>query len=203
MLGGTIPQCSVSTDQHKIVIAGNHELSFHAATLEESREYMRQAGDEGDAERSTADIKALLTSCTYLEDEPLEVMGIKFYGSPWQPRFSNSAFNLERGAELGRVWASIPGDTEVLVTHGPPLGLGDRCLRHGEGGALVSAGRAGCEELVRAVVERVRPRCHVFGHVHEGHGVYSNGETVFINASTCNKKYQPVNGAVVVNIHRK
>ena len=63
------------------------------------------------------DIKSLLTNCTYLEDESLHLMGIKFYGSPWQPRFSHSAFNLTRGPELRSVWDQIPSDTEVLITH--------------------------------------------------------------------------------------
>ena len=50
--------------------------------------------------KSVADIRSLLTSCLYLEDQTTEVEGITIHGSPWQPRFSDSAFNLERGEEL-------------------------------------------------------------------------------------------------------
>ena len=87
------------------------------------------------------DVKSLLTNCTYLEDESLELLGIKFYGSPWQPRFSNSAFNLQRGSELKLVWDKIPSDTEVLVTHSPPLGVLDQCRTHTEDGGTRPAGR--------------------------------------------------------------
>ena len=108
-----------------------------------------------------------MTNCTYLEDESLHLLGIKFYGSPWQPRFSNSAFNLTRGSELRSVWDKIPSDTEVLITHSPPLGVLDLCRKHTADGGTRPAGRCGCEDLLRQVVGRVRPRYQIFGHVHE------------------------------------
>ena len=48
---------------------------------------------------------------------------------------------------------------DVLVTHGPPIGHGDEC----EGGH-----RAGCVDLLAEVQNRIKPKYHVFGHVHEG-----------------------------------
>lgn len=53
----------------------------------------------------------------------------------------------------------IPNDTDILVTHTPPIGHGDLCC---------SGVRAGCVELLTTVQKRVKPRYHVFGHVHEG-----------------------------------
>ena len=59
--------------------------------------------------------------------------------------------------------------------HGPPLGRGDQC-HHG--------GRAGCYDLLKAVQGKVKPRLHVFGHIHEGFGVSSDGTTtLFVNTS--------------------
>ena len=87
-----------------------------------------------------AQVKSLLTACTYLQDERLEVMGLKVYGSPWQPRFSDSAFNLSRGAELRAVWDKIPSDTDILVTHSPPLGVMDQCRSHTRDGGTRPAG---------------------------------------------------------------
>ena len=55
----------------------------------------------------------------------------------------------------------------------------------------------GCEELGKAV-ERVRPRLHVFGHIHEGYGVAKSGGTVFVNACNCDVRYRAVNAPVVV-----
>jgi len=90
------------------------------------------------------------------------IEGVKFYGSPWQPRFFDWAFNLDRGEEIKKKWDLIPMDTDVLITHGPPYGILD--LTHeGE--------KVGCEELMKAVL-RVQPKIHIFGHIHEAYGEY-------------------------------
>ena len=151
---------------HKIVIAGNHDFCF-----------------ERDREASVAE----LTHCIYLQDQGVTVEGVRFYGSPWQPWFYDWAFNLQRGAEIRAKWELIPTGVEVLITHGPPYGHGDKTAR-GEA--------VGCEDLLE-VVEEIKPQVHIFGHIHEGAGISSNGETVFINASICDLGYRPVNRPMV------
>ena len=64
-----------------------------------------------------------------------------------------------RGKECQEKWDLIPAGVDVLMTHGPPLGHGDLC----SGG-----NRAGCEQLLHTIQQRVRPKYHVFGHIHEG-----------------------------------
>ena len=59
---------------------------------------------------------------------------------------------------MRRVWARIPDSTEVLVIHSPPLGAGDKCLKWTRDGGLAEVGRSGCEDLLREVVKRVKPR---------------------------------------------
>lgn len=76
-----------------------------------------------------------------------------------QPEFGNWAFNLNRGTECLQKWNLIPDDTDILITHTPPLGYGDYTC---------SGVRAGCVDLLRTVQERVKPKYHVFGHIHEG-----------------------------------
>jgi len=151
---------------HKIVIAGNHDFCF---------------------ERNREASEPLLTNCIYLHDTAVTVMGIRFWGSPWQPWFCDWAFNLQRGEEIRQKWNLIPDDTDVLITHGPPHGHGDRT----DSGDLV-----GCRDLLEAV-ERIRPRLHVFGHIHEGYGVSSNDHTTMVNASNCDFSYEPVNPPVI------
>lgn len=153
--------------RHKIVIAGNHDWCF---------------------ERQPKEARSRVRHATYLQDESVVIEGVKFYGSPWQPWFLDWAFNLERGEPLRRVWASIPEDTNVLVTHGPPQGILDRTTR-GE--------PVGCEAL-RARVEELETPLHLFGHIHEGYGTERRGKTLFVNASTCNVRYQPLQPAVVL-----
>lgn len=160
--------------RHKIVVAGNHDFMF---------------------EDNPSLARSLLTAATYLQDEAVVLDGVKFYGSPWQPRFFNWAFNLDRGAPLKEKWDLIPDDTGVLITHGPPHGYGDRC----DDGRSV-----GCEEL-RLALDRVRPWVHVYGHIHEGYGKrflrHANGaETILVNASSCDSHYRPRQAPIIVDL---
>jgi Icc-related predicted phosphoesterase len=128
--------------------------------------------------------RGLITNAVYLEDSAVTIGGLTVYGSPWQPWFGGWGFNLERGPALAAVWAKIPDHTDILITHGPPAGILDRTNR----GELV-----GCRDLFDRVME-VRPRLHVFGHIHEAAGRLDAEGITFVNASV----YRDVGGPVVV-----
>jgi Icc-related predicted phosphoesterase len=153
--------------RHKIVIAGNHDFCF---------------------EREPSISAGVLTNCIYLQDEAVTVEGIRFYGSPWQPWFYDWAFNLQRGPEIRAKWDLIPAGIDVLLTHGPPAGFGDRTVRNR---------RVGCADLLDAL-RRVRPRLHVFGHIHEDPGEFRDGAALLVNASVCDVRYRPVQPARVI-----
>jgi len=119
-------------------------------------------------------LSRLPEDCIYLHDSSVEIDGIKIYGSPWQPEFCDWAFNLKRGKELKEKWDKIPNDTDILVTHGPPAGIKD-----GVHGIPV-----GCADLYDAV-QRVKPRYHIFGHIHAGYGAVKRNDTVYMNVSIC------------------
>jgi Icc-related predicted phosphoesterase len=138
---------------------------------------------ESDSKASAAQ----LTNGIYLQDTAVTIEGIRFYGSPWQPWFYDWAFNLQRGPEIREKWDLIPEDTDVLVTHGPPFSHGDRTAR-GE--------HVGCQDLLEAI-ERIKPKVHIFGHIHEGYGLTRNENTLFINASICDEAYQPRNAPIL------
>lgn len=154
---------------HKIVIAGNHDFCF---------------------ERQPQAAQALLTNCVYLQDEAVEIDGLKIYGCPWQPWFFDFAFNLQRGPEIRAKWALIPPDTDILVTHGPPAGHGSKTSQQID---------AGCVDLLE-VIEQIKPKYHIFGHIHEGYGITTNTHTTFINASICNVGLQTVNKPIVFQV---
>jgi Icc-related predicted phosphoesterase len=145
---------------YKIVIAGNHDFSF---------------------ERENAESRAALTNAHYLQDDGIEIEGMTFYGSPWQPEFLNLAFNLPRGEPLRRKWRKIPPDTNVLITHGPPYGIGDKTF---------DGHHVGCEDLL-VRVQTIKPRLHVFGHIHEGRGQTEIDDTTFVNAATDRDGWAP------------
>jgi Icc-related predicted phosphoesterase len=67
-----------------------------------------------------------------------------------------------------------PARGRRALTHGPPLGILDMTNR-GE-----PAGSATLLERLKAV----RPRLHVFGHIHEAAGQTEVGGITFVNAST-------------------
>jgi predicted phosphohydrolase len=139
---------------HKVLVAGNHDFAFA-----EHAEEARALASDG---------------FVYLEDSGTTIDGLTFWGSPWQPEFNDWAFNLPRGRALADKWALIPAGLDVLVTHGPPMGIGDR-------GPV--EGRLGCEDL-RARVLVAKPRLHLFGHIHQDGGAWQHGPTLFANVTT-------------------
>ncbi|KAK7481151.1 hypothetical protein BaRGS_00027584 [Batillaria attramentaria] len=181
--------------KRKVVIAGNHDLTMDLEMVRNSRQYLERnfsirekVFEEYLKQEGVENSRQLLTNCIYLEDSGVEICGVKIYGSPWQPEFGGWGFNLDRGAPLLEYWNKIPSDTDILITHGPPVGYGDLCF---------SGLRAGCVELLTTIQQRVKPRYHLCGHIHEDYGVTSDGYTTFINASTCTLRYKPVNPPVV------
>jgi hypothetical protein len=70
---------------------------------------------------------------------------VRIWGSPWQPAFYDWAFNLDRGDHIAQYWQRIPAGTDILVTHGPPIGHGDECY---------DGNRAGCVDLLREIQVR-------------------------------------------------
>lgn len=113
-----------------------------------------------------------------------EFRTVRFGGSPWIPYYKGE-FAFEREAEqLEVLWNKVP-QVEVLVTHAPPLGILDTTSR-GE--------HIGCPVLRRHIFERIRPRLHLFGHVHEGRGDTVEDGIRFVNACTCSRMHFVRNG---------
>lgn len=118
----------------------------------------------------------------YLQDSGCEIDGLIVYGTPWQREFCNWAFNLPE-KKLQYVWDNIPEDVDILVTHSPPYGYGDFNY---EGEKLGSPS-------LTARIEKIQPKYHFFGHIHEGYGVYKCGCTICANVSLVDRFYQPCN----------
>lgn len=136
----------------KVVVAGNHDLALderNGGFDEEMRKLVRE--DEG---------------LVYLEHESavVEVKGVKVkvFGSPYSLASSGEkqwAFQTSPDA-AEKLWSAVPSDTDVLITHTPPLGHLD---------ASAHWTRGGCPALKQAL-GRVRPSLLVCGHCHEGRG---------------------------------
>lgn len=146
---------------HKIFVAGNHDWCF-ARDPAQARQFLGEG-------------------ITYLQDAEVVIDGVRFWGSPWQPEYNGWAFNLPRGAPLAEKWQLIPDGIDVLITHGPPHGIGDR---------FEMTAREGCEDLL-ARVRQVQPILHLFGHIHQDGGLWPIGATWFANVTTWESERGP------------
>jgi Icc-related predicted phosphoesterase len=156
--------------KYKICIGGNHDFCL---------------------EKKAKESRQLITNAIYLQDQLVEVNELRIYGSPWQPWFYNWAFNLQRGQEIKAKWDLIPEGIDVLITHGPAFGHGDRTFYDNK--------NVGCTDLLDAI-KIIKPKIHVFGHIHEGYGITSEGKTLCINASICDLDYNPTNKPIVIDL---
>ena len=93
-----------------------------------------------------------------------------------------------------RLYTQIPENTDLLITHGPPYGILDSVPE--------SEVHSGCRELFDAVI-RVRPKLHVFGHVHGAHGIFGSDETIFVNAALMSSFGGLDKDPIVLKISRK
>ena len=179
----------------KIFIAGNHDFAF------ENHRYPHHKGDYDWYYNLMNEENLSQSDVVYLEDNqciidsPEFSRPIKFWGSPWQPEFYNWAFNLPRlGEDLKRYWSMIPDDTDILITHGPPNEARDFVNNWRQGSVNV-----GCELLINRIID-IKPTLNIFGHIHEGYGVYTNEHTTFVNASICTSAYIPSNKPIVIDL---
>ena len=139
----------------KIIVPGNHDRC------------LEEQPDQADA---LLDMPGLVILRHH--EAPLDQAPLRIWGSPTVPMDPSWAFGLLPGSQaLAQRWRAIPSGLDVLVTHGPPLGVGD----HG--------GHLGCG-LLRQAVARARPALHLFGHVHQDGGLWSVEGTTYVNVTT-------------------
>lgn len=129
----------------------------------------------------------------YLQDDGIELYGLKFWGSPWSKRFHDWAFNADED-RLERIWAAIPDDTDILLLHGPPHGCGDRVTD--ARGVSQHVGSPSLTARIRAI----RPKLVVCGHIHEGYGRHEIDGVPVLNVAHMNERYEPVNPPIVIDL---
>lgn len=154
---------------HKFFIAGNHDTCLADPDIPHY-------------------ISSTYPSLTYLPEASaiVTIRGrtLRVYGSPYTPKHGSWVFQYPRvsprlyspsencESESTNIWSRIPLLTDILVTHGPPFGHLD-------------LDKAGCYSLLTALW-RVRPKLHVFGHIHAARGVE------FVRWDAANAAYEAV-----------
>ncbi len=149
--------------RYKIFVAGNHDTSIEKGLLKK---------------QDFTDVNII-----YLENEEIDIEGVKIWGSPLSPNFGNWSFMRDRG-KLNKYWQHIPEDTDILITHTPPKGILD--LSYNRENILETCG---CSSLMKQCL-KIKPKLHLFGHIHNNKDLINAGQlklsnypTIFSNGS--------------------
>jgi len=166
---------------HRLLTWGNHDWCGQACSFR---------SDSPEHARST-DLQILVDEGTTV---PLSAGGQVFvWATPWSNRFMRWAF-MKEPRDLEPFYAAIPGSTDILVSHQPPYGHGDRTFDLDSG----QVQHVGSRELLVAI-ERVRPKIVICGHVHGGYGRYEHLGIPIYNVSVVDERYRLVNAPTVID----
>jgi len=149
--------------KYKIFIAGNHETSIEYGLIKK--------------------IEFTSKNIIYLENTYIDIEGLKIWGSPYTPDFNNWSFMRKRNS-LNKLWQTIPEDTDILITHGPPKGILGLSEDRSHNLYL-----CGCSALKKRIL-KLNLKLHCFGHVHNTKNIINAGtsklsilDTIFSNGS--------------------
>jgi predicted phosphohydrolase len=132
---------------------------------------------------------SLFRSATLLINEEIGSLGLRIWGSPVTPLYGG-AFGRSSRLDRQRLYSAIPDGIDILVTHGPPYGVFD--LEAG-------GGHGGCPVLLAAVAD-IKPKLHIFGHIHGSYGLRSDPQTAFANASLLGLSGQLQNEPIIFEL---
>ena len=150
--------------KYKILIAGNHDITL---------------------EKNLFNIKQTLkdNNIIYLENESVTIESIKIWGSPYTPTFGNWSFMKARH-KLGKIWNTIPDNTDIVIVHGPPKGIMDSSFDFNN-----YIERCGCNALKNKILQ-IQPKLFLSGHIHNNKDIINAGtlklsayKTIFSNGS--------------------
>ena len=146
---------------HKIFICGNHDDCLYGTNID-----------------------GLDNNVHYLCNSSVEIDGVKFYGVPM---FMGDCISDRQS----RHYANIPEDTDVLITHTPPLGILD----------FDDNINYGSEELLSRIMD-VKPDIHLFGHIHSDAGMITLHGITFSNGAIMNADYSNLRSPNIIEFNR-
>lgn len=105
-------------------------------------------------------IENLPENLYFLQDKGVTIGGLRFFGLAYS-----------HPEDL------IPDDTDIVITHEPPVIILDE-----------SAGTHWGNATLRNRIFEIKPRYHLFGHAHESYGTMKQDGIVFSNAALLDEK---------------
>jgi Icc-related predicted phosphoesterase len=179
---------SLAQAKHKVFIAGNHD------------KWMQKSGFR------QKNLELLgLNKIQYLMDSSIEIQGVQIYGTPWTPFFYDWAFQgLEMKEFLGYDYEGGPGRYAVSEPNYPLLSevygkipKADIVICHGPPSKTTICNAddsrpCGSDELYLALIQ-TQPKYCISGHIHEGYGKDTIGNTICYNVSSLGRDYRTPN----------
>lgn len=129
-----------------------------------------------------ANIDGLDSNVHYLHNSSVEIDGLKFYGVSM---FMNDCITPRQD----QFYDNIPDDTDILITHSPAYGILD----------FDDDTHYGSEKLLERIIT-IKPKYHLFGHIHKQHGTLQQNDTFFSNGAIMNADYSHMNDYNLIDI---
>lgn len=171
----------------KIIVAGNHELSFDPR---QGRKYDPSARDII-ANHYDDDVY-------YIENRNIILDDINYFGSPWTPEFFDWAFNglrneqahLDNRIALSYLYGQMSKKTDIVICHGPPYGIVDKA----------DDGRLGSRELLKVINDTPSVKLVICGHLHEARGHEVVNGVHYCNVSSLDRDYRTLKPPVIIHL---
>lgn len=175
--------------KHRIVIAGNHEWTFDNENVPFYKDFLVRRKVQHPIENSK--LPLICDEIHYLEHTSVEIEGITFFGSPYTTAKKVKPFPIYEN-EKEKLWNEIPINVDIVITHSPPHGILDMSTK---------SRHKGCTGLFDRI-KKVKPSCHVFGHVHASHGIQQTTNTLFANVSVCNEGRKLAHSLTYIDLYK-
>jgi Icc-related predicted phosphoesterase len=180
-------------DHHPDVQLGWLDTNFRNwLTAQPAKHIIGIAGNHDFVFEHRSRVESLFLPWRYLLDESLELDGVKYYGTPWVPNLAGWAF-YGTSEKLREVYDAIPADTDVVISHDPPKGFCDQMANSVHIGSKTG----------RAMLDRVKPKAYVCGHIHEGFGQFQHNQTTIYNVAYVDEFYAVRGQFVEIKLDRK
>ena len=156
---------------HIITIFGNHDITDLVSTNE-----LR---------------KFFGTQIHYLDNDFVEIEGIKIWGSSYSPEFNDWAWMMPDN-DLKEIWDTIPKDTDIVVCHTMPYGILDQVLPREESVGSIS---------LKDKIKEIQPKIFIGGHLHLcGGQKYTDYKTDYFNVAVLDEMYQIANPCTTIEV---
>lgn len=158
------------------------------ASLPYKQKVMTFGNHDGNFDIVTNEVFSHYKEITVLNHKYSEVLGIKFFGTPYSLHFSTWSF-MEDEERLAELYAQIPDDIEILVTHSPASGILDETTRKN---------RAGSVSLLDRIKQLKNLKLVVCGHIHEARGMKVVDGVTYVNCATVDRQYAQLHDPIIV-----